>query len=702
MTYRTSLSRGPATVAAALLLSVFPAFADAASDRSAKSAAPAAADEMIVTAAKSGTLTSPGVEDVKRAFSRIPGAVAVVPADAYKDTYATNLEDTFAFTPGVFASKRYGQEIRLSIRGAGLSRGFHLRSIELLLNGVPLNLADGSGDFQEVEPLSIQHIEVYRGGDGLQYGAASLGGAINIVSPTASTAPAENLLRVDGGSFRTLRTHGEFARTVGNSDLFATLTGLASKGWRDHSREKTARFAANVGHLFNPDVETRFYLNYNAVDQELPGTLTFAKAKSDPTSASAAAYNGNQQRNTRSVRFANKTTFAIDGGKIDVGAYASYYNLFHPIFQVLDQGATNLGAFTRYSGEGTLFGHRNVVTLGARYGRNNLTAKQFVNVAGSRGTMTQDGTQTFTTSTIYAEDSFYAVPTVALVAGVQGINATREFRNHFNPARNDDADFTSASPKFGVLWDVTPTAQAFANVTRSYEPPIMTDLTQTNLAGVQFVRLDPQRALTFEAGTRGSHGLATWDIVLYRAEVRDELVNFSTSSSIPATTFNARKTLHQGIEASLALDVGELFLSRLLPGGDRLVVEQVYTLSDFSFEDDAVFGNNKLAGAVPHVYVAALRYGSDDGWDIAPKVEWVPDGGYVDYANTKKVPGYVTVGIEGGVDISDGLRVFLDARNLADRRYIANHTAVTTFAPTQENFYPGEGRSVFVGFTASF
>ncbi len=702
MTYRTSLSRGPATVAAALLLSVSSAFADDASDRPAQSSAPAAADEMIVTAAKSGTLTSPGVEEVKRAFSLMPGAVAVVPAEVYKDTYATNLEDTFAFTPGVFASKRYGQEIRLSIRGAGLSRGFHLRSIELLLNGVPLNLADGSGDFQEVEPLSIQHIEVYRGGDGLQYGAASLGGAINIVSPTAATARAGNLLRVDGGSFRTLRTHGEFARTDGNTDLFATLTGLASKGWRDHSREKTARFAANVGHLFNPDVETRFYLNYNAVDQELPGTLTFAKAKSDPTSASAAAYNGNQQRNTRSVRFANKTTFATGGGKIDVGAYTGYYNLFHPIFQVLDQGATNLGLYTRYSGEGTLFGHRNVVTLGARYGRTNLTAKQFVNVAGSRGAMTQDGTQTFTTSTIYAEDSFYAVPAVALVAGVQGINATREFRNHFNPARNDDADFTSASPKFGVLWDVTSTVQAFANVTRSYEPPIMTDLTQTNLAGIKFVRLDPQRAVTFEVGTRGSHGPAAWDLVLYRAEVRDELVNFSTSSSIPATTFNARKTLHQGIEASLALDVGELFLSRLLRGRDRLVVEQVYTLSDFSFEDDAVFGDNKLAGAVPHVYAAALRYGSDDGWDIAPKVEWVPDGGYVDYANTKKVPGYVTVGIEGGVDVMDGLRVFLDARNLADRRYIANYTAVTTFAPTQENFYPGEGRSVFVGFTALF
>lgn len=704
----TTTSRGLAATAA-LVLSASSALADGSAPPSAKPLPSASdgdyalVDEMIVTAPRSGTLTVPDIEAVKRELARAPGAVAVVPADSYRDKYATNLEDTFAFTPGVFASKRYGQETRLSIRGAGLSRGYHLRSIELLLNGIPLNLADGSGDFQEVEPLTVQHMEVYRGGDGLQYGAATLGGAINIVSPTASTAPAENLLRVDGGSFGTLRAHGEVARILGDTDFFATVTGLTSEGWRDHSREKTARFAGNLGQRINLDTETRFYLNYNAVDQELPGTLSLTTAQNDPTSASATARGGNQQRNTRSLRFANKTTFALDGGgKLDVGAYAGYYSLFHPIFQVLDQGATNFGAFTRYTGEGTLLGHRNILTLGARYGRTSVTAKQFVNNAGSRGALTQDGTQISTTATLYAENAFYALPTLALVTGIQSINATRDYRNNLNPAKNDDADFTSASPKLGLLWDVTPGAQVFANVTRSYEPPIMSDLTQTNLAGIQFAPMDPQRALTYEAGTRGSEGAAAWDITVYRAEVRDELVNFTTNPAIPAATFNARRTLHQGIEASLALDIGRIAMPGALPEGDRLVFEQVYTLNDFSFENDAAYGDNKLAGAPPHIYTAALRYSSGRGFDIAPKISWVPDGGYVDYANTLRVPGYVTFGLEGGMDVTEGLRIFLDARNLTDRRYIANYTTVTAYAPAQENFYPGEGRSVFVGITASF
>lgn len=667
---------------------------------------PTALDGLDNVDARPGTLTAPGIQEKQRELARMPGAVGIVPADKFKDKYAANLEDTFAFTPGIFARKRYGQEVRLSIRGAGLSRGYHLRSIELLQNGVPLNDADGQGDFQEVDPLILQHIEVYRGGDGLQYGAAALGGAINLVTPTAYTAQAENLFRIDGGSFGTIRAHGEVARIIGNVDFFASMTGLTSDGYRNHSKEKTGRLAANLGYRINSDVETRFYLNFNSVDQELPGTLTLDAALNKPETASVSALSGNQQRNARSVRFANKTSFAIgDSSKLDVGAYGGYHNLFHPIYQLLDQGSSNAGVFARYTDEGEVFGHRNVVTAGTRYGYTALTGNNYQNVSGNRGALLQESTQISSTAILYAENAFYVVPTVALVTGIQGINATRRYDTTLATTgihKSDDADFTSSSPKLGLLWDIAPAVQAYANVTRSYEPPIMSDLTQTLGAGTQFTPMDPQRALTYEAGTRGALAFAAWDVALYRAKVEDELVNFTTGPDIPASTFNARRSLHQGLEASLSLDAGAFVLPKILPEGDRLIFEQVYTYSDLRFEGDATYGDNKLAGAVPHVYTAALRYRSAQGWDIAPKIDWVPDGGYVDYANTQKAPGYTLLGIEGGIDIADGFRIFVEGRNLADKRYVGSYTTVTAYASTQENFYPGEGRSVFAGFTASF
>src|SRR3546814_20141530 len=90
-----------------------------------------------------------------------------------------------AFSPGVFAQGRYGEEARLSIRGSGIGRGSHLRGVTLLIDGAPVNTADGSCAFQEIDPLMLSHLEVYRAANGLRFGASSLGGAIHAVPPPA-------------------------------------------------------------------------------------------------------------------------------------------------------------------------------------------------------------------------------------------------------------------------------------------------------------------------------------------------------------------------------------------------------------------------------------------------------------------------------------------------------------------------------------
>jgi iron complex outermembrane recepter protein len=33
-----------------------------------------------------------------------------------------------------------------------LSRNFHLRGVQLYMDGIPINTADGYGDFQEIDP----------------------------------------------------------------------------------------------------------------------------------------------------------------------------------------------------------------------------------------------------------------------------------------------------------------------------------------------------------------------------------------------------------------------------------------------------------------------------------------------------------------------------------------------------------------------
>src|SRR5690606_23369646 len=127
------------------------------------------------------------------------------------------------------------------------SRSFHLRGITLLQDGVPFNFADGNADFQEADLLALQHIEVYRGGQALRYGSSSLGGAVNMVTPTARTLKYNGLVRAEAGSYGTIRGHAQAAKVFDGYDMFATATRTVSDGYRDHSEQNTLRLNGNIG-----------------------------------------------------------------------------------------------------------------------------------------------------------------------------------------------------------------------------------------------------------------------------------------------------------------------------------------------------------------------------------------------------------------------------------------------------------------------
>ena len=59
-------------------------------------------------------------------------------------------------------------------------RNFHLRGVQLYMDGIPINTADGYGDFQEIDPTAYKYVE----SEGRQRAAVRrepLGGAINFV-----------------------------------------------------------------------------------------------------------------------------------------------------------------------------------------------------------------------------------------------------------------------------------------------------------------------------------------------------------------------------------------------------------------------------------------------------------------------------------------------------------------------------------------
>ncbi|HEY1095914.1 MAG TPA: TonB-dependent receptor [Alphaproteobacteria bacterium] len=646
---------------------------------------------------RSGSLTVPSLAQTQERFARIPGAANLVPSEKYSKEYAVGFKDMLANTPGVFVQQRYGEESRLSIRGSGIGRAIHLRGINILQDGVPFNLADGSGDFQEIDPLSSRAIEVYKGSNGMQYGASSLGGAINVITPTGHTATARNTFRTEGGSFGTLRTNATAARVYGDTDVFASVTAMTSDGWRDQSQQKKARFNGNIGHRINDTTETRFYLSYNNLGQDVPGTLSLRNALDNPKMAPLNNNRNDYARDIKSVRLANKTSFILGDKVLDVGIYGAFKDLFHPISIVVDQESQTYGGFARLTGHGQVADHRNDYTLTLNGMAGKIDALVWTNVRGSRGVKTGDSDQLASQIDLYGENQFYILPQWSLVTGLQLLHAERDFTNNLNQAANDKKNFDAINPKLGTVWDFDKNAQFFANISRSSEVPIFSDLVQTPIVG--FVPLDMQEAWTTEMGVRGQRDRLAWDVTAYRSWIDGELLNYTTDPSIPTATFNAGDTIHQGIELGFDMDIGR----EIVGPRHKLILRQTYNLNDFRFQDDLQYGDNRIAGTPVHQYRAELRYEHSDQWSVTPNFEAVPGGGYVDHANHLKAPGYAVVGVNATTRIKEGVDFYIDANNLLDKRYVSNYSTITNANVVgTEVFYPGEGRSVFAGVKVSF
>jgi iron complex outermembrane receptor protein len=626
-------------------------------------AEPTTVDTVIVTGQRNSN-DPPVVAEARARLSRTPGAVAVVAAETWEDRYALTLSDTLRNVPGVFAQRRWGEEVRLSIRGSGIGQALHLRGVLLAQDGVPISAPDGFGDFQELDPLIARYTEVYKGGNALRFGGAALGGAINILTPTGRDAPFGNLLRLEGGSFETRRAHMAVARQYGDWDLYAAGTWSGSDGFLDHQDADGRRLTVNLGRRMGDDREVRLIVQANALDQDISGGQTLSDALTRPRAPQPSVRAFDFGRDVDSLRVTAQTRWRLNDGLVfEGGVYVSDKHLYHPVPVVLDNDYRSWGGFGRLDWTGRVMGLRADAFAGAYVRSGDNDNLVFTNAGGGdAGFLIGSTLQTATAMDVFAEGRLFVTDRLALIAGGSWGRSRREVDNRLNPANDADRDYEWFSPRVGLLWEGADGSQFYANVTRSVEPPSFLELIQSPIP--RFVDLDAQEAWTAEIGARGQRGPFRYDIAAYRARIEGELLNYIVTADIPASTFNAGDTVHQGVEAGLDW--------RLLESGSgRLTLRQTWTWSDFVFDGDPVYGDNRLPIIPEHAYRAEVKFEHPAGWFIAPSVEWTPRDIHVDYANTRKYPGYTTLSLNAGVDLPNGVSLFADLRNLTDERYVS-------------------------------
>ena len=169
----------------------------------------------------------PTYQEIKKEVDKTPGGVTVIKLDEATEGEVSTLADMLRYVPGVWAVSDTGNEdVFFSSRGSNLdATDYDMNGIKLLQDGLPVTTAAGDNHNRIIDPLSAKYAIFARGANAQKYGASTLGGAINFISPTAyDTAPLE--LSVNGGSFGQLSARAT-ASTVSDQgfDALVTLEG---------------------------------------------------------------------------------------------------------------------------------------------------------------------------------------------------------------------------------------------------------------------------------------------------------------------------------------------------------------------------------------------------------------------------------------------------------------------------------------------
>ncbi|MBD2843513.1 TonB-dependent receptor family protein [Erythrobacter rubeus] len=678
-------------------------------------------DEIIVTASLDGSPTSKSVEEARAELERIPGAIGVVEDEGFADIFALSIGDTLELTPGVFADMSALRESRISIRGSGLNSSFERRGLTVLRDGVPISRAAGSTEFQEIDPLSFRYLEVFKGANGLEYGAASLGGAINVVSPTGRTARSPVTLRAEGGSFSTFRGNATVSGKNEDTDFWVGVTELTTDGFREHSDVRSLYGHANLGWQVADNIETRFYVTALTDNFELAGALQLDDALENPRAAGRPVTVGpffpggpvtvldpgpvadDWDRNLDVLRFSNLIVVELGAGTdLEVGVWYSRRELDHAITRfagIIVQGEDEVGASVRLTGEIPFLAPQSRWQVGAMYAFGSNDAEVFENISGERGLLTSRSDQDSSLLMTYAQLDLGLTDRLTLVTGGQYARATRDAEAILNTVTGR-GEYDQINPRVGILYDATDEVQLFGNINRTFEPPSLTDLTAGG--AFPFAPLEEQRGTVFEIGTRGQSGVFSWDIAAYRAEIENEFLDFAVPGAfgLITVTGNGDRTIHQGIEAGIDLrPARELLESR----GQSLRLSAAYTFNDFRFVDDPLYGNNDLAGVPRHVLIAEARFDQIEDWYVSTTLRFIPDGPFADFANTQRAPGYETVQITAGVTIFDRFQLFGSVENLFDTVFISNLTTVADQSISNSAiFTPGQGHAFFGGLRTRF
>ena len=434
---------------------------------------PGAQTRVVVELEEEAVLTENVVVTATRSTRRIqdlPLRVEVIPQE--------EIDEKLSMTPGDVAmmlTETNGLRVQVTSPSTGAAnvrvQGLRGRYTQILSDGLPLYGQAGSVSVLQIPPMDLGQVEVIKGVASALYGAAALGGVINLVSrrPVADRPERELLLNrtsrggTDGALWLSRRLSPEWGYTFLGGAHFQTTQDVNGDGWADIPSYK--RVTARPREFWENSAGKSVFLTVGAMFEDRAG------------------------RNDRSNRGSGRTPVAesLDTRRIDASIVARnrrgerrtcHLQVIGPadVAQAALRGQPRTDTHDTWYAEGALNG---------RTGRHNRVTGTAVQQDGYRNTDLPSFDNRYSSTALFAQDDYAPVPWLSA-----SVNGRLDFHSDFG---------TFLSPRVSVL--AKPIAGWSARLslgTGFYVPSPF--LEETEAAGLSRLAplgdLDPERGRT--------------------------------------------------------------------------------------------------------------------------------------------------------------------------------------------------------------
>lgn len=636
-----------------------------------------------------------------------PAAISQINAKTIQDKNATFIGQLLNNTPGVYMTDLGNEQHMMAIRQPITTAAVY-QYLEDGLSIRPVGVFNHNALY-ELNLAGVDAIEILRGPASSLYGSNAIGGTVNFLTKAPTQVFAGNIAaRASSEGYR--RYDLEASNTFGDHGLM--LAGYYSErgdSWQDHAESDKTSLTLRHDWAIDDATQLKNIVSYNKLYTDTPGSLS----KADFSTRPGFSYQTFTYREVEALRVSSQLSH--DWSDTQSSQATVYYRDNttdqNPSFNFrtiagTPPSYTNQLTFNAFQSYGLNLQHSaklgNVdVVVGAMKELSPTQAKTtLINVTRNEATKVYTGFSTgallrdfavdVDNQAIYTQATWHVTPEVHVVGGLRYDWIEYDYNNKLTPssttgAADETRKFHKASPKVGVVWNVTPDIDLYSNFSQGFVPPEVSSLYGANL---QVPNLREATFNNYDLGARMTwlDGRLDTEVTLYRLDGKDELISYTLPNNSREPR-NAAETRHEGIELGGRWNFNDALNQSIKLSG---------TFSKHTYQRYAPSATADFSGkTIPNAPEAlgTVEYSIEPIENLNLSAEGVFVSSYaINDANTEKYQGHNLLNLRGKYRFDD-FEVFGQILNVTD----INYTDSVSFSNNVANYTAAAPRTYLLG-----